>query len=381
MALSSRAISTRVERLRRVRARMAETGIGALVLSHGADMPWLCGYTASPHERPTLFVVPLEGTPTLVVPRLEAPLVADAGSLFDLVAWDETDDAIGIACSLASSSVASTSCLAISDRAWARHVLALQARMPTVRFVPSSVVVSVLRAVKDPSEVAALRAAARAADQVAAALQGGSVPLAGRTEASVSEELAHLLVAHGHAEVTFSIVATGPNAASPHHVAGDRTIAPGDTVLCDFGGRFANDGDVAYCSDITRTVVAGAPDPKVRDAYAMLQAAHAAAVERTRPGVSAESIDLAARAVLEDAGLGDRFIHRTGHGIGLEGHEDPYIVQGNETVVSPGMTFSIEPGIYVPGEFGMRLEDIVVVTDDGCELLNDADRALVEVEA
>jgi Xaa-Pro aminopeptidase len=361
----------------RVHERMGELGVDALLLSHGADLPWLTGYRAMPLERLTLLVLPRQGDPVLLVPRLEAPRVPDSDGLFELRPWAETEDPVAIATALLSPRPRST--FALSDRAWAHTLLALQASLPDASWVAASSVTSPLRAVKDDSEIAALRAAGAAADSVAAALQSGDIPLANRKEIEVSEEIGARLVAAGHRRVNFAIVGSGPNGASPHHDAGGRVITRGDTVVCDFGGEYPSEGGVGYCSDITRTVSVGAPDPEVRDFYNVLRAAQEAAVAAVRPGVTAEHVDAVAREVIADAGLADRFIHRTGHGIGIEEHEDPYIVAGNDTVLVPGHAFSIEPGIYLPGRYGMRLEDIVVVRDDGAESLNTVDHSLAVV--
>ncbi len=209
----------------------------------------------------------------------------------------------------------------------------------------------------------------------------GSIGLLGRTEAAVSAEIAARLVEEGHQGVNFAIVGSGPNAASPHHDAGERVIRPGETVVCDFGGSLAVAGDVGYCSDITRTVVTGAPSAEISECYEVLVTAQRTAVAAARSDVSAEDVDRAAREVIESAGLGSFFVHRTGHGIGIEEHEDPYLVAGNRERLRPGHAFSVEPGIYLPGRFGMRLEDIVVIGEDGLpEPLNAADHSLVVVE-
>jgi len=354
---------------------MAELGVDALLLSHGADLPWLTGYRAMPLERLTVLVLPGEGEPVLIVPALEAPRVPADDGVFALRPWSETEDPVALACALLSPNAT----YGISDRAWAGTVLGFQARLPDARWVPASQVTSPLRAVKDAAEIEVLGAAGRAADEVAAALQSGEIGLVGRTEAQVSAEIAARLVAAGHRRVNFAIVGSGPNAASPHHDPADRVIGPGETVVCDFGGEYCVDGDVGYCSDITRTVVTGDPGPEVRDCYAVLRSAQQAAVAAVAPGVSAEYVDAVARRTISDAGLGDRFIHRTGHGIGIEEHEEPYLVAGNDTALVAGHAFSIEPGIYVPGRFGMRLEDIVVVTEHGVQSLNRADHALAVV--
>jgi Xaa-Pro aminopeptidase len=365
----------RRKRIERVRARMSELGVDALLLSHGADLPWLTGYRAQPLERLTLLVLPREGEPVLLVPALEAPLVPDSGGMITLRPWAESEDPVALAGALLAPERDAT--YAISDRAWAHSVLALQERLPDAHWKTASTVTSPLRAVKDDREIAALQAAAQAADSVAAALQRGEIPLAGRRENQVSEALSMGLLAAGHRRVNFAIVGSGPNGASPHHDPGERVIEVGDTVVCDFGGEFVLDDDVAYCSDITRTVAVGEPGDEVRETYAVLLAAQRAAVDAVAPGVTAEHVDAVARAVITDAGLGRFFIHRTGHGIGIEEHEDPYVVAGNDTPLEVGHAFSVEPGIYFPGRFGMRLEDIVVVGTGGVIPLNTADHSLV----
>jgi Xaa-Pro aminopeptidase len=370
--------AARRERIERVRARMGELGVDALLLSHGADLPWLTGYRAMPLERLTLLVLPREGDAVLVVPALEAPRVPDTSGMITLRPWAETEDPVALVAALLSAERGAT--YGISDRAWAQSVLALQARLPEAHWQAASSVTSPLRAVKDESEIAALRAAAHAADSVAAVLQGGEIPMVGRREIQVSDALSMGLLAAGHRRVNFAIVGSGPNGASPHHEPGERVIEPGDTVVCDFGGEYALDDDVGYCSDITRTIAVGEPSAEVRDTYAVLLAAQQAAVAAVRPGVTAEHIDAVARTIITEAGLGEYFIHRTGHGIGIEEHEDPYVVAGNDTPLAVGHAFSVEPGIYFPGRFGMRLEDIVVVGEDGVVPLNTVDHALAVVE-
>jgi len=212
-------------------------------------------------------------------------------------------------------------------------------------------------------------------------LQAGGIPLVGRTEAAVSGDIGSMLVAEGHTSVNFAIVGSGPNAASPHHEPGGRVIGRDETVVCDFGGSLSLDGDIGYCSDITRTVVTGTPSTEVRECYEVLLEAQRAAVGGARAGVTAASVDAVARDIIEDAGYGHLFVHRTGHGIGIEEHEDPYLVVGNEELLVPGHAFSVEPGIYLPGKFGMRLEDIVVIgSDGGPESLNTVDHSLVTVD-
>lgn len=355
----------------RVRARMEELGVDALLLSLGADLPWLTGYEAMPLERLTMLVLPADGHPTLVVPVLEAPRVQEDDSIFGVRPWSETDDPVAMVADL----VGGRRRLAVSDRTWATFVLELQARLPGAAWSPSSLVTSPLRALKDAAEVAALRRASAAADRVATQLVSGDVALVGRTEAEVSADLGRRLLAEGHQKVNFAIVGSGPNSASPHHEPGPRRIGPDEAVVCDFGGTL--DG---YCSDITRTVFTGEPPPDFRDLYAVLQGAQAAAVQAAKVGMPCEDVDGVARRLIEQGGYGPHFIHRTGHGIGLEEHEDPYLVAGNCEPLAPGHAFSVEPGIYLANRWGARIEDIVVATDPGPEPLNTVSHDLAVVD-
>jgi Xaa-Pro aminopeptidase len=356
------------ERLARARARMEELGVDVLLLSLGADLPYLTGYEAMPLERLTMLVVPVGGEATLVVPRLEAPRVTEHPDAFSVLAWEETDDPVALVARLA----AAPATAAVGDQTWAVFVLDLQAALPGTRFRKASEVTGPLRIVKDVAEIAALRAAAHAVDAIAGAMR--EQKFAGRRETEVHRELVDRMLELGHERANFAIVASGPNGASPHHEPADRVIGAGDVVLCDFGGTMHG-----YCSDITRMFVVGEPAPEVRDTYAVLVDAQEKAVRAATIGTSCEAVDAAARRAIADAGYGDSFIHRTGHGIGVEAHEEPYIVAGNNLPLAPGHAFSVEPGIYLPGRFGLRLEDIVVATPDGPERLNEAPRDLAVV--
>jgi len=369
-ALSSTA--TYLDRLTRARAVMAERSVDVLLLSVGSDLPYLSGYEAMPLERLTMLVVPRDGEATLVIPRLEAPRVAEQPGVFSLRPWNETDDPVAIVAALAGHPAVA----AVGDTMWARFLVDLLGHWPTseTRYVRSVEVMNALRTRKDAAEIAALQAAGAAADRVAAQLHAGEIALVGRTEAQVSADISARLIAEGHDVVNFAIVAAGENAASPHHHAGDRVIREDEIVLTDFGGTMAG-----YCSDITRCVFTGEPTAEVAEAYAVLHAAQAAGVQAGVVGAACQDVDRAARQVIADAGYGEYFIHRTGHGIGMEAHEDPYMVEGNDQPIEPGHAFSVEPGIYVAGKWGMRLEDIVVATDAGPLSMNHANHALVSI--
>jgi Xaa-Pro aminopeptidase len=221
--------------------------------------------------------------------------------------------------------------------------------------------------------VKALLDAGAAIDRVHAAVPSLLRP--GRTEREVGALIADLIIAEGHVRVDFIIVGSGPNGASPHHEVSDRVLEAGDVVVVDIGGTMPD----GYRSDCTRTYAIGEPPTGFRERYAALQEAQAAAVAHARPGVTCESVDAAARGVLADAGMADLFIHRTGHGIGLETHEDPYIVAGNDRPLDEGMAFSIEPGFYVEGRYGARIEDIVIASGGGVLVANQRPRELVVV--
>ncbi len=342
-------------------------GFAAVVVAPSPDLVYLTGYDPMPLERATLLVLQPGRDSFLVVPELERPLaaLAPAGGEVDLRGWIDGADPYRMVVD----PLPQEGRVAVSDRTWAAHVLALQGTAPGFTWSSASPVLGKLRAIKDADELDALRRAGAAADR--AFVDVVRLPFAGRREDEVAADLARLLREHGHSSVDFTIVAGGPNGASPHHEPGARVVLPGDVVVMDFGGVL--DG---YCSDTTRTVVVGDPTPEQREVHGVVEAAQRAARRAVRPGHALQEVDRAAREVIAAAGYGERFIHRTGHGIGIEVHEPPYVIEGNETPMEPGMTFSVEPGIYLPGAFGVRIEDIVAVTADGVETLNDSPRGL-----
>jgi len=362
------------DRIGRTRAAMREQGIDVTLLSVGIDMPYLTGYHAMPLERLTMLVLPVDGDATLVVPRLEAPRVNHLPGVFDMAPWGETEDPVALTAALVTASSAAK-VLAIGDTMWARFLVDLMPLLPGSTYRRAVEVLGPIRMRKDAAEIAALKAAGAAADRVAAQLHAGEIDLVGRTEAQVSADISTRLLAEGHDVVNFAIVAAGENAASPHHHPGSRVIRRGEIVLCDFGGTMNG-----YCSDITRCVHLGPVPGDIAEAYAVLKVAEAAGVRAATVGTPCEQVDRAARDVIDAAGYGEYFIHRTGHGIGMDAHEDPYMVSGNILPLEAGHAFSVEPGIYVAGRWGMRLEDIVVATTDGPVSMNHADHDLVVLD-
>ena len=376
------------ERIRAAQAIAKADGFAAILVGVGADMRYLAGYPAMPLERLTMLVIPADGEVSLVAPRLEATPArkcpaAAAGDL-PVVTWEETGDPHGMVAAMVAGAAGASAAgdalvIAVSDDLPARHLLRLQARLPGARFLLGSPLIGRLRIVKDADEIALLTEAAHAADRVVAQIAGGR--LVGRTEADVAREVRDRLLAEGHDEAHFAIVGSGPNSSSPHHEASERVIQAGEPIVLDIGGTISG-----YGSDITRTLwVTGGdpergPDEGFRHLFGVLHAAQAAATKAAAPGVTPEAVDATARRIIDGEGYAEAFFHRTGHGIGLEGHEDPYIVEGNADPLREGMAFSIEPGIYLVGEYGARIEDIVVCGPSGPIPLNEAARELYVVD-
>ena len=362
------------DRIRRAGDVAAQHDVELLLISPGADLRYLIGATGESHERLTCLLVPATGhraPPAVVVPRLEAPGLAGLGLAelgVEVVTWTDDEDPYLLISDLAGGPTR----IAVVDSMPARHVFGIQDALPEATAALAGPVTRELRMRKDAAEVAELRAAGAAIDRVHARMADILKP--GRTEEQIGADIAAAIVEEGHTTAAFVIVGSGPNGASPHHDVSSRLIESGELVVIDIGGPLPT----GYFSDSTRTYAVGAEPPAaVREAYAVLQAAQQSAVAAVRPGIRAEQVDAAAREPITEAGLGERFVHRTGHGIGLEVHEDPYIVAGNELLLEPGMAFSVEPGVYFDGDWGARIEDIVVVTADGCEPLNSRPHDLV----
>jgi len=356
------------ERLERGARQAARAGFDGLIVAPGPDLAYFADYLpVATTERITLLVIPADGEPSLLVPALERGGAAQtrASGALRLIDWADGDDEYVPAAGL----LRSGGRYAISDATWAMHLLGLQEKLPDARFEAISHALPLLRAVKTADEVDRLAAAGAAADATFEDVV--QLPFAGRTELQVAADLDRLLREHGHAQVDFTIVASGPNGADPHHEPGERLITEGDMVVLDFGGL--QDG---YGSDTTRTVHVGEPTDEEHEVFEVVRHAQQAAFEAVAVGVPCQEVDRAARAVIRDAGYGEFFIHRVGHGIGVTTHEPPYMVEGEEQPIEAGMCFSIEPGIYLPGRFGVRIEDIVVAAEDGAHRLNNSSREL-----
>lgn len=361
------------DRIRRAASAAGERGVDALLITPSPDYAYLLGYRAPAMERLTCLIVPAHGDPMLVVPRLEEPLARhELGALVDdivLVAWDETDDPIRIVQGLVGAALR----VAVQDQMWARFALRLAAALDPAQVVEAGPTMSALRRVKSAEELATLRMAASAADRAMLAIT--AEPLSGGTELEVARRIRELLLEAGHDTAEFAIVASGPNAASPHHDPGDRVIGAGDAVVLDIGGTLGG-----YCSDTSRTAFVGDPPAEFAALYEVLRQAQEAACDAVRPGVTGAELDAVARDIITDAGYGEAFLHRTGHGIGMETHEEPYIVSSNTEPLVAGNAFSVEPGIYIRDAWGARIEDIVICTDTGGERLNTSSTDLYQVQ-
>ncbi|MDA8262089.1 MAG: aminopeptidase P family protein [Actinomycetota bacterium] len=365
----------RAARLVGVQRVLEETGTDALVLSLGADLPWLTGYEAMPLERLTALVVARGETPVLFVPELEAPRVRPDDGLFSLKPWAEGSDPYELVADL----LGKAASVAVSDRMWATALLEIQRRSPRAAYSAASSLLAPLRGQKDAVELLLLARAAHITDIVAEEILAGEVPLLGKPEREVSADISARLVAHGLQRVNFAIVGSGPNSASPHHEPGARVISAGDPVVLDFGGVFALGEEPGYCSDTTRTVVVERIPDGFVELYHALHVAQVAARREASSAISGASLDAIARDAIGAAGFGRYFIHRTGHGIGLEEHEEPYVASGNHLPLGPYAAFSIEPGIYIPGRFGARIEDICVTGEHHAVSLNRSSRDMTIV--
>jgi Xaa-Pro aminopeptidase len=349
-------------RLQRASDAAKDAGLVGVLVTPGPDLIYLTGYApVAITERITMLVVPVDREPSLIVPKLERPDAEEApgASLLRITDWTDGNDPYEAAARL----LAADGRYAVSDSAWSMHLLGLQDRLPGSTYVSMTAALPMLRAVKDDNEVERLAAAAAAADRTYEAIL--DVRFAGRSEIEVGADLADLLRLHGHSQVDFTVVGSGPNGANPHHEIGPRIIQQGDMVVLDFGGL-----KHGYGSDTTRTVHVGDPSTEEREVHEIVRRAQQEGFDAVRPGVECQEIDRVPRAVITEAGYGDFFIHRTGHGIGVTTHEPPYMVEGETHQLQPGMCFSIEPGIYLPNRFGVRIEDIVTVTPDGGRRLN-----------
>ena len=360
------------DRCQRAQQVMVEQGIDYLFIGPGADLHYLIGTPGMDNERMMLFALPQMGSPAMIVPALEKLATSKWATFFELLDWKDDEGPHGRLKQLLGQAGKTTN--AVGDHLWSTFLLKLQGTLPDSNWTTASQVLKKLRITKSAEEISLLKEAAAIADRVFSDLV--NLTFTGRSELEIMNEINRLLLGYGQEEMLFCIVGSGPNGAQPHHHTGDRVIQPGDAVVLDFGGSYRG-----YCSDMTRMVLVDGPhDPDYEKVYNAVNQARAAGHQHAKPGVSCASVDAAARQVITEAGYGEYFVHRTGHGIGMEVHEEPYIVNGNDLTLEPGMAFSIEPGIYLPGRFGVRIEDIAIVTAEGEENINLSTHEIVHVK-
>ncbi len=362
----------RSARLHRVAAEAAGEGLDAVLITAGGNLEYLTGYRGSiTTERITCLVVVPGRDPLVLLPRLERPLMevvaAAGGPQLELVTWEDGEDSLDRLSALLPDGVRR---IGVDAQMWSERSLGLAARRPGAELTGAGSMLQRLRSVKSPTEVRALEEAAAAIDTVHARMGEWLRP--GRTEREIGADIAAAILAAGHATVEFVIVGSGPNGASPHHELSDRVVRPGEPVVVDIGGRMPS----GYNSDCTRTYLIGQPPAEIAALYAALQRAQLAQCERAAAGIVAQELDAVGREIITEAGYGEYFVHRTGHGIGLDVHEEPYVVAGSGLPLPAGATFSIEPGIYLPGVGGARIEDIVVCEPGGGRRLNQRPRDL-----
>jgi Xaa-Pro aminopeptidase len=360
------------DRWRRVQQIMHRDEVDAILLPPSSDFYYVTGLPTKPSERFTAFILLSEGAPTLILPQFElAGLGPDIRQTVSCRGWEETDDPFLLAARILGKANAR---VAVGSQMWTTFLLSLQERLVEAHWVSAADVMSTMRMTKDDREIHLLmEAQSLAGDALSALLERG---FEGKTERQVAAHLTAIRLEVGLDPVgSAGIIGSGPNGASPHHMNSDRPIKKGDAVLVDFGG-----GHQGYRADITRTFHVGPATGEFTDVYRCVQAANEAAFSGIRPGVTCESVDRAGREVITAAGYGKYFTHRLGHGIGIDGHEEPYLVQGNKLMLQTNMTVTDEPGIYLPARFGVRIEDVIHVTSKGAERMTHFSRELHELD-
>ncbi len=342
---------------------MQTNGIDLLVLFPSPNLYYLTGFMENPGERVLMLILPASGEPCMVVPQMYKTHIGHDAWVSDLRAWKDGDDPVSLLKQAIDEKAPNPKKVLVDDQMWSLFFLPLQQVIPGAKFDVASSLLGQLRMRKDAAEIDLLKSAGKMADQTFEWII--TQPFEGSTENEIANLLSAKMTELGGEEVAFTIVASGPNGAMPHHNTGSRKIERGDVIVMDFGCRVGG-----YYSDITRTVICGEASEEVKKVYEIVKQAQAAGVNASKPGATCESIDQVTRAVIDEADYAKEFLHRTGHGLGLELHEPPYIVTGDKTILEPGMTFSVEPGIYIDQKFGIRIEDIVTITNDGVMPLN-----------
>jgi len=360
-----------VARIKKIQELMREQSTDYLVLAPSSNLFYLTGLKTTADERLQAFLVPAEGKPVMILPEMYREVAENLGkNSFELLTWADGTDPVDLLLPLVNKHSAIA---AIDEKMWAGHFLSVRKAFPGYEFIGASALIRQVRMIKDQNEMSLLEKAGRLTDKVMGEVLMVIQP--GISEKELAFFVESKLKEYGADELSFKpIIASGPNTSSPHHNTSERKLMLGDLVVLDFGGLFQG-----YCSDMTRTFSLGKASEDVKKIYNAVREANEAGFHAVQDGVSCEKVDEAARNVISRAGYAEYFVHRTGHGIGLDIHEDPFIVFGNQETLKTGMTFSIEPGIYLPGQYGVRIEDIVGLTEKGPVRFNNFSRELIEV--
>jgi len=366
-------IKNLASRKERLIALMKEKKVKALVMSPSMNMLYITGFNTFPGERLLVSVLDVSGEVVFVIPKMYEQEVREKGVFDRIITWDDSQDPGKILKTLSEEKGYADRTIAVEDTMWFIAFDKIYQTFKDARFIKASGIVGELRKYKTADEADKMRKSSELADKALSR----TIPLIrpGMKETEVRDILEAELKLQGLSEPSFeTIIGSGPNSALPHYTAGERILQPGDSIVIDFGGIYQG-----YCSDMTRTIVLGKATQEYREVYETVKEGQRKAVEAVKPGMKASDIDAAARNYIAEKGYGDYFIHRTGHGIGLEVHEEPYISNMSDTILQPGMVFSIEPGVYLPGKFGVRIEDLVMVTETGAEVLNKYTKELIEI--
>lgn len=359
-------------RIEECRAVMSEQGFDMMILFPSSHMYYLSGFRDEPGERMLFFLVPIEGDPLFIAPKLYENHIKRDSSFRKVYTWEDSEKPIDILRrSLKDMGISQDAKIAVDDSTWAMFMLSLEDILPKAKFFRASQVISRLRIKKSEEEIRWMSEAGVVMDEVFAVIIRSKI--CGMTEVELAAFLEYEMKKRGCDKIAFeTLVASGPNGAIPHHRAGNRTINVGDVVILDYGCQIHG-----YCADMSRTIVCGEPSKEVQAVYETVRRAQEEAMQVIKPGIAAQEVDRIARGVISKAGFGENFPHRTGHGIGLDVHEEPYIVEGNDLLLEKGMVFTVEPGIYLPESFGVRIEDTVVVMSSGVRRLTNCTRELL----
>lgn len=352
---------------------MQEKDLDAIMLFPSPNLHYMTGFKTSPGERLLIAIMPIEGEPFFVAPKLFESQIRKEAWIKEMILWNDEENPYEILKKVLEDKNLSDSRVAVDDTMWADQLLHISNVLPKLSFTPLGELMNSLRLTKSEVEVDLIKKSGEIVDSVVEVMKETIKP--GMTEIEVAALMEYEMRKNGSEGPSFeTIVGSGPNSAIPHYNAGERKINSGDFIVLDFGAMYKG-----YCSDTTRTLCVGAPTDKMREVYNIVKEAQEIGVRTVKPGIKAKEVDNAVRSYIEERGYGEYFTHRTGHGLGLQVHEEPYISGISETVLETGMVFSIEPGIYIEDEFGVRIEDIVVVTKDGCERMNNTSRELTIV--